>query len=115
MKTKILFLLLAIVAGWALPASIVVRGFSLANSDPEGSHYGISLASAEERAVTIKPKKGADTAAPSNINYHALIIGSNNYKYLPKLKTAIADAKAVEDILKNKYGFKTKLLIDATR
>ncbi|MBI3398671.1 MAG: caspase family protein, partial [Deltaproteobacteria bacterium] len=47
--------------------------------------------------------------------YHALIIGSNNYKYLPKLKTAIADAKAVEDILKNKYGFKTKLLIDATR
>ncbi len=52
---------------------------------------------------------------PANAKYHALIIGSNNYKYLPKLKTAIADAKAVEEILRTRYGFTTKLLIDATR
>ena len=83
---------------------------------------GFSLAYSEERSVTVKPKrdlsveakKGLDTVL-LNTKYHALIIGSNNYKYLPKLKTAVADAKAVEEILRTQYGFKTKLLIDATR
>ncbi|GEM_PF-3691465 len=92
MKTKILFLAIVFV-GWALP----------------------TIVHAEDRAVTIKEKRGASSAAPSNAKYHALIIGSNNYKYLPKLQTAIADAKAVEEILRTQYGFTTKLLIDATR
>lgn len=70
---------------------------------------------AEDRSVTVKGKKGTHTSTSVNAKYHALIIGSNNYKYLPKLKTAIADAKAVEEILRTKYGFKTKLLIDAGR
>lgn len=47
--------------------------------------------------------------------YHALIIGSNNYKYLPKLKTAKSDAKAIAKTLKSKYGYKVKTLIDASR
>ena len=47
--------------------------------------------------------------------YHALVIGSNNYKYLPKLKTAKSDAKAVAKTLKSKYGYKVKTLINATR
>ncbi|MBI5749164.1 MAG: SUMF1/EgtB/PvdO family nonheme iron enzyme [Nitrospinae bacterium] len=34
---------------------------------------------------------------------------------ISKLKTAVADAKAVEEILRTQYGFTTKLLIDATR
>ncbi|MBI5749279.1 MAG: caspase family protein [Nitrospinae bacterium] len=76
----------------------------------------------EERSVTVKPKrdlsveakKGLDPAL-LNAKYHAIIIGNNNYKYITKLKTAIADAKSVDEILKNQYGFQTKLLIDATR
>jgi len=48
-------------------------------------------------------------------NYHALIIGNNNYTSLPKLQTAISDAKAVADILGNEYGFKVTLLLDAKR
>jgi hypothetical protein len=48
-------------------------------------------------------------------NYHALVIGSNNYKYLPKLKTAKSDANAVAKTLKSKYGYKVKTLINATR
>ena len=81
-------------------------------------------ASAEERSVTVKPKGKRDLAVEAkkgldpallNTKYHALIIGNNNYKYIPKLKTAIADAKAVEKLLSEQYGFKTKLLIDATR
>lgn len=46
--------------------------------------------------------------------YYALIIGNNDYQNnIPKLKNAVNDAKAVEAILKEKYGFETKLLLDA--
>jgi hypothetical protein len=47
--------------------------------------------------------------------YHALVIGSNNYKYLPKLTTAETDAKSVAKTLETKYNFKVKTLINATR
>ncbi len=47
--------------------------------------------------------------------YHALIIGIDKYKYLPNLETAVRDATAVADVLKNEYGFKVTLLIDPTR
>ena len=47
--------------------------------------------------------------------YHALVIGNNNYRELPKLKTAANDAKSVAKLLSNDYGFETKLLLDATR
>ena len=48
-------------------------------------------------------------------NYYALIIGNNNYKYIRKLETAKKDAQDVMDVLKQRYGFKTKLLLDAKR
>lgn len=47
--------------------------------------------------------------------YYALIIGNNEYPRLPDLETAVSDARAIEDILSNKYGFETTLLIDADR
>ena len=36
---------------------------------------------------------------------HALIIGINDYKYHPNLKTAVKDAEAVTRLLKDKYFF----------
>ncbi len=48
-------------------------------------------------------------------NYHALIIGNNKYKHLPKLKTAVNDAQSLASLLKEKYGFKISLLINADR
>ncbi|HEY5604456.1 MAG TPA: caspase family protein [Gammaproteobacteria bacterium] len=48
-------------------------------------------------------------------NYHALIIGNNQYTSYPQLETAINDAKMVEKLLKEKYGFKTTLLLNADR
>ena len=48
-------------------------------------------------------------------NYHALVIGSNNYKHLPKLTTAETDAQSVAKTLKNKYAFKVKTLINPKR
>ncbi len=48
-------------------------------------------------------------------NYYALIIGNNDYTHLTTLRTARNDAKAVDEILRRNYGFKTKLLLDADR
>ncbi|MFK7859430.1 MAG: caspase family protein [Granulosicoccus sp.] len=48
-------------------------------------------------------------------NYHALIIGNDSYTSLKKLKTAGNDAIAVEQILREKYGFRTVLLLDANQ
>ena len=47
--------------------------------------------------------------------YHALVIGINDYKNLPKLKTAVNDAKAVAAMLEKDYGFKVTRLINPDR
>jgi len=48
-------------------------------------------------------------------NYYALVIGINNYQHLPCLKTAKNDAIEVAQILKSDYGFRVKILHDASR
>ena len=47
--------------------------------------------------------------------YYALVIGINDYPHYRDLKTAVADAQAVENILKKHYGFTTRLLINPKR
>lgn len=47
--------------------------------------------------------------------YYALIVGNNNYASLSDLNTAENDAKALDRILREKYGFQTELLLNATR
>jgi uncharacterized caspase-like protein len=47
--------------------------------------------------------------------YFALVIGNDSYQHLPLLKTAVADARAIETILREQYGFDTKLLLNAGR
>ncbi len=79
------------------------------------------LAYAEERSVTVKQKRDLSVEAKETANtafrgkYYALIIGNNDYKYIPKLETARKDAVEVERLLKERYGFETKLLLDAKR
>ena len=46
---------------------------------------------------------------------YALVIGNNNYRYLPNLSTAQNDARAVAQILGENYGYSVHLLIDARR
>ncbi len=48
-------------------------------------------------------------------SYHALVIGNNNYSYLSTLKTAVNDARETERLLREKYGFRTRLLLNASR
>lgn len=47
--------------------------------------------------------------------YHALIIGNDAYQHFPSLETAIADAKAVAELLQSAYGFRTHVLLNANR
>ena len=47
--------------------------------------------------------------------YHALVIGNNDYSDMPKLKTAVADAEAVSEVLAERYGFAVTTLLNATR
>ena len=47
--------------------------------------------------------------------YHALVIGINEYKNLPKLETAVNDATAVADALRQRYGFEVTLLLNPGR
>jgi predicted nucleic acid-binding Zn-ribbon protein len=73
----------------------------------------VTAASAADKEIDRRNSKEA-----SDINfgeYHALIIGNNDYVYLTDLTTAVNDAKAVEEILRSKYGFKTQLLLNANR
>jgi len=55
---------------------------------------------------------------PKDLNlgeFHALIIGNDNYQFMPKLASAVSDARAVERVLREHYGFKTRLLLNAGR
>jgi tetratricopeptide (TPR) repeat protein len=47
--------------------------------------------------------------------YHALVVGIDGYKHLPKLETARNDARAIAAILRDHYDFKVRLLTDASR
>lgn len=48
-------------------------------------------------------------------DYYALVIGNNQYQNFSTLVTAVNDARETEQILRRKYGFKTKLLLNADR
>lgn len=59
-------------------------------------------------------ERGAGAQAASG-RYFALVVGNNAYQYVPRLKTAEADAKEVDAILREQYGFQTRLLLNANR
>ena len=76
---------------------------------PQGGH-------AKEAKAKLKVlKKFASISDIKFGNYYALVIGNNNYKNLPKLKTAVGDATAMAEVLEKNYGFRVKLMIDAGR
>jgi uncharacterized caspase-like protein len=72
----------------------------------------------EVKAPSQTPPAAARKARPPDIpfgNYHALLIGNKNYTLWPRLDTPEHDARETAALLGQKYGFKTKLLLNATR
>ncbi|MEI8246007.1 MAG: caspase family protein [Lentisphaerota bacterium] len=47
--------------------------------------------------------------------YHAIIIGIDQYRDLPALRTAVSDAQSIAEMLNKDYGFKVNLVLNPTR
>ncbi|MBN2685257.1 MAG: caspase family protein [Pontiellaceae bacterium] len=77
----------------------------------------LSACDRKEERFPAEETAGSATAAP--LNYHALVIGISEYSGTgwPDLNTADADARAVADVLRSRYGFSVTAMIDeqATR
>ncbi len=71
----------------------------------------------EEDAATAKATVVAPPKLPSlnTGNYYALVIGNAKYEKLQPLSTPEADVSDIAPILRDRYGFKVKLLRNATR
>ena len=66
-----------------------------------------------EHAITVTRTRDVPDIAYGN--YHALVIGINDYASLPKLKTAITDAETVAKTLEELYDYKVTLLKNPSR
>ena len=71
------------------------------------------------RAAAVDAAKGSGIGHPrprdfSFGTYHALVIGNNEYRLVQPLQTAVNDAKEVARILEKEYGFRVRLLLNAT-
>lgn len=76
------------------------------------------LASGEVATPSYATAETQEIKRPGDMKFgkfYAVIIGNNDYAAYPALKTPIADAKSLEVLLRERYGFKTKLLINANR
>lgn len=68
-----------------------------------------------------KPAAAPSTTAAKSIDiekygrYKALVIGNNRYKKFQSLRTPVADAQAISQLLSSRYGFDVTTLIDANR
>lgn len=108
----------------ALEADLRRREGDLAASRREVAQLNDRIAKLEQQfaSATRMPSPATAPSAPVRAatdvdfgHYVALVIGNNNYLHGPKLRTAVADARAVADVLKTRYGFETVVLLDANR
>ena len=71
-----------------------------------------------ERESISELKDAKQDSSPNLIvygNYHAIVIGNNDYNNLPQLKSAVFDAETVEETLRTQFNFKTMLIKNASR
>jgi len=100
---------------------------SLARLETESNAQRAEIARLQKRTIDTAPNIPDDvgrgvkvgyplpTKAMSFGNYHALVIGNDDYRLMPRLKTAVNDAKEVARLLREQYGFKVTLLLNANR
>lgn len=104
-------------------AELVEQRTRVAQLEAQKGEYSERIAQlVKVRSDTPLPTPATPTRTPLSIPkelsvgaYYALIIGNNNYQFMPNLDTAVNDARAVDNTLRERYGFKTKLLENATR
>lgn len=70
------------------------------------------------KQLELQGAEGVSAPQPAPLSggkYYALIIGNAAYQKLPPLKTPAKDAQAVEKLLRERYGFNTKLMLEADK
>jgi hypothetical protein len=98
-----------------LPAKKYRISASLSGYKPQEKEIELKENQTLPLTLNLTPNETTSQILTQVGKYYALIIGNNDYKHLPKLKTAENDAKEVEAVLRKKFGFETKLLLNATR
>lgn len=68
-----------------------------------------------EPEETRPPDKDEPRSRAEFGHYHALVIGNAAYRSLSPLKTPVADAGAVAELLRRDYGFTVRVLTNASR
>lgn len=91
------------------------REIVIAAIDRQGRRAERRLRMGVERSAGPHAKVKKKASADEFGSYHALVIGNGAYRHLPKLMTATADADAVAELLRDRYGFQVSLIRDATR
>ena len=97
------------IGGEETPVSIVA-------ADGQGARATLAFALVTEAGSSKSVARPDNPLAGVDIGgYYALVIGNKKYKYLPPLDTTGKDAEDIAKVLKQKFGFKVRLLLDATR
>jgi hypothetical protein len=72
------------------------------------------LASSLQFRIRNRSGKGLGTT-PSPGSYHALVVGNSRYRQLQRLDTPENDAREVDGVLREKYGFRVTTRFDQTQ
>ena len=83
--------------------------------DRQGKRTVVEFVLAKHKAAD---RDAATTTAAPAVQpgkYYALVIGNQRYRHLPSLNTPEQDANAVSEILRRRYGFTVKTVLNADR
>lgn len=90
--------------------------------DDAGERTSVSFSVAQRSSIQSIAQVAVSSVQQSQVgtgiafgSYHAIIVGNNSYSDMSDLRTADADARVIDSILRKDYGFSTQLLINATK
>lgn len=69
----------------------------------------------ESEKTSIRESQGLSYKDVDLGKFYALIIANNDYTAYPDLKTPLNDAKSIDVLLRERYGFSTKVVINGNR
>ena len=114
---------MAAIAGSAVAAILVVASWAyffasplaLPTLRPDRPSGPVEIPTSPDSDVTKQPRVTIPGPAFSLGAFHALVIGNSDHASFRRLRTAVNDAEAVAALLGDRYGFRVKLLRNATR
>jgi hypothetical protein len=97
------------------PEKVLIEAEDILGARAEFSFNLVPVGEANQQAIIDENRLGRVAQGIDFGRYFALVIGNNEYKHYPALKTAVNDARVIAGILERKYGFDTRLITNADR